>query len=424
MRSSCKSRRWTVVIALCLTLTLFGVARAAEVVGQEVFQLAADEIAPDDLYVTAGRIIINGVVEGDLVAAGGVIVINGEVRGDVIVAGAGITIAGVVGDDVRAAGAGIELSGRVGDDFFAMGGGAGLRGVPNIPFQVQSETVVQGVRLAGSSSIGGDAYVVGGEGSFAGAITGDLSAAMGIVNLAGMVGGNADLRGGVVTVADSTQVAGTLRYTTGRESVVPAGAAQSVEYVPPEIEPAEGAERFLRQSAAWLLRTLLMLLGLGLLAWIIMRLTPGALQRPVAAIDRNPVEAGIYGMVVAVAALPVAAGLVFLVSLFWGWFPGGAAVLSFLFGALGLLWNFSVLITGLWLGRRLLGGRYAGSDLAALLVGALAIALVARVAGIAPCIGPVVSMLIYLLSFVFAAGSLIVARQKPPAPAQPATAGA
>lgn len=413
-----KSRRWAVAIALCLTLALFGVAAAAEVVSQDVYRLAAGEIAPDDLYVTAGRIIIDGIVEGDLVATGGVIEVNGEVRGDVTAAGAGITIAGVVGDDVRVAGASIELSGRVGDDFFAAGGGAGVRGMPSIPFQVGGQTIVQGVRLAGSSSVGGDAIVVGGEGSFAGAITGNLSAAMGVISLTGLVGGDAVLRGGAVQVGDSAQVAGALRYTTGQEITVPAGVAERVEYEPPAIETAGRVERFLRQGAAWLLRTLLMLVGLALLAWVIMRLAPGALQRPVAAIDRNPIEAAIYGMIVAVAALPVTAGLVFLVSLFWGWFPGGAAVLLSVFGVLGLLWNFSVLITGLWLGRRLLGGRYAGNDLAALLVGGLAIALAARVAGIAPCVGPVVSTIIYLLSFVFAAGSLVVARQRPaPVPA-------
>ena len=66
----------------------------------------------------------------------------------------------------------------------------------------------------------------------------------------------------------------------------------------------------------------MLLAGTLLLAALVWRFAPQLLGRPAAAIDRKPVEAGLYGAAVVVMAVPVAAALVFMVVLFWGWFPG------------------------------------------------------------------------------------------------------
>ena len=84
-------------------------ARAAEFVEGGDIVIGADEVIEDDLYVTAGSLVVDGTVLGDLIAMGSTITINGRVEGDVLAAGQSIRINGIVQDDVRAAAAVIEL---------------------------------------------------------------------------------------------------------------------------------------------------------------------------------------------------------------------------------------------------------------------------------------------------------------------------
>ena len=59
------------ILATILTLTLGGVALAAQFSEGEVYRLPAGQVIEDDLYVSAGEIYIDGKIEGDLVAGGG-----------------------------------------------------------------------------------------------------------------------------------------------------------------------------------------------------------------------------------------------------------------------------------------------------------------------------------------------------------------
>jgi hypothetical protein len=99
--------------------------------------------------------------------------------------------------------------------------------------------------------------------------------------------------------------------------------------------------------------------------------------------------------------VPLASALlVFLMVLFGGWFPG--LVLGiFLFGTLAIAWFLSPLVSGLWIGRGL--ARVAGRErdsLAMLLVGVLLVALLGML--------PFVGWFVYLLSFLFAIGAVIL----------------
>jgi hypothetical protein len=131
------------------------------------------------------------------------------------------------------------------------------------------------------------------------------------------------------------------------------------------------------------------------------------LRRPARALDEQTGKASIYGVLTAVAFifLPVASALlVFLMVLFWGWFPGMVMGI-FLFGALALVWFLSPLMTGLWLGQklaRLLGRETA--DLPALLGGVLVLVLLGRI--------PILGWFVYLVSFILAIGALVVSRQR------------
>jgi cytoskeletal protein CcmA (bactofilin family) len=388
-----RKRRWLAAALVgLLALLISRTALAAEVAGGEIYRLPAGQVVADDLYVSAREIYIDGTVQGDLIGAGAIVQVNGTVAGDALLAGAQVAIGGEVQDDVRAAGAAVDLSGTVGDDLIAAaGGGFGM------PFPIGDRTVQPGLRLADSAAIGGDALLAGGQGTVDGTIGGRLRAALSDLTLAAQVAGDAELFGDQIAVREGAQVAGILRYTSDEQVIIPEGVAADVEYrMPTQPAAPDSTERVFD----WVLRTLLILVGFAALGWMILRLAPGLLTRPASALAARPGRASLYGVLAALGFvfLPLASVLLVVVMVvFWGWLPGVALGL-FLFGVLALLWFLSPLVTGLWLGRAL--GRGMGS-VAALLLGVVVIVLLGRI--------PIVGWFVYLVSFVFALGGLILA---------------
>jgi cytoskeletal protein CcmA (bactofilin family) len=413
---------WRIVVLISIALMSYlsyaSHALAADIRGGEgdgdIFRLPADEVINDDLVVAASEVFIDGTVEGDLIAAGGYIEINGRVTGDVLVTGGGIVINGRIDDDARLAGGGVTVTGSVGDDLFVAGGGPLWPGGPAMPFQISGRNIAQGVQVASSATIGGDAYVVGGEGVIDGAVNGDLFAGMGRIVFGGRVEGDAELYGQSLTVREEASVAGTLRYQSGEEVVVPPGVAANIEVETADAgegADAEPPDRRLWMVVSWLWRTVLLAAGFALLAWLLWQLAPGFLESSGRAIVARPVEAVLYGMVAAALLLPVAIVLVILFGIFWGW-AGAIAVAFLILGGLALLWMLSPLFSGYWLGSLLAGRGYINNRLLALLAGALLIVLAARLIAVIPCIGLLTAGVIYLLSFVMALGGLILARRQ------------
>lgn len=409
-------RLWVALVAGLAFLSLALPALAAEVRGGEgeeaIFRLPAGEVVNDDLYVGASEIYIDGIVEGDLVAAGGYIEVNGEVREDVILAGAGIVINGRVGDDARIAGGSVTITGAIADDLFVAGGGPFWPGAPAVPFRIGARDIVPGVQLASSATVGGDSYIVGGRGALNGLYSGDLFAGMSSIILGGRVEGDARLYGQQVEVREDARVAGTLRYGSGQPATIPAGVAATVvqEEAPQATAPAP-QRTIAQQILGWLWRTLLLVVGFGLLAWLLWQLAPGVLHATSDGIRARPLEAALYGIVVTALLAPLILALVLLGAIFWG-APGALAAASFLFGAVGLLWILSPLLTGFWLGEILRSRGYLSSELGAYWVGALSIVLLARLLLLIPCVGPLAAGLLYLASFVLAVGGLIQARRQ------------
>jgi hypothetical protein len=337
--------------------------------------------------------------------------------GDLLAAGGAVVISGAIQDDVRAAGGAVILSGTVGDDFFAAAGG-GWSGMPIPSVPMGDRSVQQGLQVAAGSTIGGDAYIAGGQGNVAGSVGEDLFAAMGALTFSGQVAGDANLDATSLTVTDSAVVQGELTYSTDSDTVIPEGVAASVVARPQEdSSTTAAASNNIGDLFGWLWRTALALVGYLLLGWIIWSFAPRLITGPTATIETRPMEAGIYGLLVAVAILPIAAALAFLGWLFWGWFPGSVVMVSFVFGVVALLWLISPIFVGLWVGRKLAQATGAlDGELPRLLVGIAVIVLVGRLLTVIPCIGDLAFQMIYLASFVLTVGSWIIARRRPQPP--------
>lgn len=398
MRSLAKLRLG-VAIAFVAAVVLAIPALAAEVAGDQIYRLEAGQVVEDDLIVSGEEIYIDGTVKGDVIAVGGYVEVNGTVEGDLMGAAAELRLNGTVADDVRVGGAGVIIAGDVGDDLFAAAGGG-----PGAAFysQIGERRVSQGIRIAPDATVGGSAYLGGGEAEVNGTIAGDLAVGAGMLTLAGTVHGDANLDVDTITVTRGAQVDGQLTYTAPAEGGVPAGVASTVRYEPPPPEPVDQGPGLLNRT----IRLLLILAGFALLGWLVLRFTPKMISRPASAIAARPGQAGLYGLIATLLLFIVpilSAAVLVAIVLFWGWFPGLMFFL-FLTAALVLAWTLSPLITGLWLGDALLKatGRTA-SPLMALLVGVALIVLLGFV--------PVVGWLVYLASFLLALGGVLLARR-------------
>jgi hypothetical protein len=272
---------------------------------------------------------------------------------------------------------------------------------------VGGREIQQGATLTKDAVVGGDLYAVGGAATYDGRVVGNLYSLMAETTFGGQVGGDATLFGDVLTVSDSAQVGGTLTYSadsTGGDSI-PAGVAAEEEAMAPPALPQPSVAQLL---TAWLIRVGRTLLGLLVLGWLLLTLAPRLMRGTVALMEHEAGTTLGYGILFAFAAVPVTLIFVILAGLFWGVVPGMLATAMLLFGALGVLWFASPAVTGWWLGRRLLHN--SNSELAKLLVGAVVIILVVRVLDWLPLFGGLLSWLVMVASFVFAAGALLRAR--------------
>ena len=425
--------RWWMLIPLLLLLVamLFQFSDsvfAAEVIGGgETYRLAAGEVLEDDLYVSAGEIIIDGTLDGDLVAAGGYIEINGTITGDVIAAGGGIVLNGTVEDDFRAGGGGISIIGEIGGDLFVAAGGTPFD--TNIRLFMGEDSpfgnvdVAQGIQVTGN--IREDAYIFGGRGSIAGNIGGDLFTAMSTVSFSGNVTGNASLRGESVNINDESRVGGELVYTAAQEVAVDESVSPSVQFEPdgPTVDATgnpivetQNRPSLLSRFFGWIGRTIMMILGLSLLTWLLLRYFPDLVPGTAEAIDEDFPRTVVYGFGFTILMIPLAALLVFFVTLFFGGFRGGMPTFMSSFGILSLLWVLSPIFTGFWLGQEIADAVEFDLDegvdsfrelMIATVAGIVVIVLLSRTLALIPCVGGLASWVLYLLSFTMAAGGFI-----------------
>ncbi len=151
----------------------------------------------DDYYAAGGTIDIDAAVDGDVVAAGGELFIGNRIAGDLIAAGGRLRVRGRVDDDVRISGGELDLDVAIGDDLAASGGS---------------------IKLATGSSIGGDAWLIGGKLDIGGVIEGDLKAYGGEILLSATVRGDVELEGGEIRILDGARIGGNLDYVSPREA--------------------------------------------------------------------------------------------------------------------------------------------------------------------------------------------------------------
>jgi cytoskeletal protein CcmA (bactofilin family) len=195
----------TALILSALSLTsLQGRVEAAEfLTGVEVL-IGPDEVLNEDVYVFAGRVVIDGTINGDLVAAGETIEVNGRVNGDLIVAARSIMVNGVVEDDIRAAGSNLQFLSLIGGDLITAGD----------EIKIESDSVIGNDLVASANTL-----IARGD------VEGNLDLSVVEARIEGAVQGNVD-----ATVEErlilgpESVIAGELTYTSLNNVTMQSGA--------------------------------------------------------------------------------------------------------------------------------------------------------------------------------------------------------
>ena len=345
-------------IGVVLLLSLFWLvpsAWAGEFKGGDEVIIGPDEVIGDDLYVGAGTIIIEGIIEGDLIASGGEIVINGVVEEDFWGAAGYITINGEVRGDVRMAGGTLALGpyAQIGDDVLAAG---------------------YSFEAADGSTIGGSLFWGGYQAKLAGDVEEDFNGGMGALEITGVIKGNVVVEVGEpdpdfeqalpllktwmpapmmapgFRVAEEAEIGGRLVYTSGSEGEIAPEAeiTGGIVYqtpVPPPVEKKEVEELTPEQLARnWSLDQLRRFIALLMTGLILLWVVPGPMREAATALQTRPWGSLGWGILVIIfvcIAVPSIAFLVIVLDVILGLLGFGGLVISIT--GLGLLANAAII---------------------------------------------------------------------------------
>jgi cytoskeletal protein CcmA (bactofilin family) len=392
-----KTKKWIIPVSLLsllflLVMFLVPTAIAGETRSGTTVEIQPGEVVPDDLYVFAETVLVNGTIQGDLISMSSKVVIGptGVVEGDLMAAGQSIEIQGVVKDDARVAGTAIVVgdAAQIGDDLLSAA------------YSLETQP---------GSQVGGTLTSAGYQALLAGAVAGDLVFTGNSLDLQGTVGGNAKVEVGSaqaklpfnpftfipgmppipsvpagLTIGSNASIGGSLSYQAPQPATVPSGAVAGqtdfTQVVEPtsvprgekeaQEEPVSTTQRLITGVSRWgrnLLRNLMSLLIVGLLvAWLYPRLLSGSggtlITRPWASLGVGILTGLVFWLV-----MPILTFLLFLVIIFLGLFSLGGlvfpAILIMIMILLGISLAFLVsasyfskLIISQVLGYLILGG--------------------------------------------------------------------
>ncbi len=214
----------TLIIALAALLVTAASAPRAQEAGDSVIKRGTIN---EDIYLAGGSVDVQATVEGDVVAAGGSVSVAENVRGDAMIAGGNVMLRGRINDDVRAAGGTVTVDATIGDDALIAAGN---------------------LVIAPSTTIGGRAWLAGGDLEIGGRIGRELRAAGGHIVIAGEIRGDAEVVGERIEVRPTAVIHGSLRYMSAEEATIDpaakiAGGIVRLSGKPREMAPAAAGVR-------------------------------------------------------------------------------------------------------------------------------------------------------------------------------------
>jgi cytoskeletal protein CcmA (bactofilin family) len=322
-------------------LTLFTSAPvlAADLRSGDRITVASDEVINDDLYIAGSDITVDGTVNGDLVAFGNTITVNGTVNGNLLAAGQTVNVNGNVGHTARVVGQTININGNIGGDLVTF----------------SSET-----NISSKAEVGRDFLFGAGNARIDGPIGRNIKGGGGQVTISDGVGGDVDLTVDNLTVTPTTNIEGSLKYTSENEADIQSGAqivGETTHNIP------EAKKRSPLSGIGGKILGFMMAFVVGL---VIILIAP---RRSASAADtiRNRPWASLGWGAVILFATPIAAILVCFTVI---GLPVGLIALALYAIAIYISQIFVSLFVGRWI-----LGRFRGIDSRGMMIGAMALGL-------------------------------------------------
>lgn len=329
-----------------------------------------------DFVASGSRITISENTPGDVMVASGELEFRGTAGGDLLVAAGEQSIAGEVRGSVRLAGGEISLNTAV----------------------ARNATIAGGrVDIAPGASIGGNAYLAGGQVNVQGTVGGVLAMNGGTAVLDGTVEGDVIFSGSSLRVGPQARIAGDLRTRAPEGGVtIDPGARISGQVISEIAEPGGTARWF------WLVRVV-MIVGFLFAGAAVVALLPERTEAAAALIPHRPGAAVGWGFLwlvgVPIVAIILAATLV-------------GIPLALISVAVYLITLYLArAVTAVWLGRSVLGDR-AGTGRSGAVVSFLAGAVVIVAIQFVPILGALIS----LVATVLGLGATVQLFRKAPQP--------
>ena len=390
-------------IAFVSTLFLlsYAVSLQAEVrQGIEVL-IAKDEVIDDDVYIIAQKAIVNGTIKGDLIIFGQQVEINGSVEGDLIASVQQVSVNGKVGDDIRIAGQILSIrdNADIGDDLIA----AGYSLECTEASQVQGEVNFAGYQSVLAGNVGKKVRIASAKCELSGTFGEDIEAVVdgGSYSSAGFWADRIpDVPPGL-TLKESADIAGNLKYQSTQEALIDPGSTISGTIEHSQIDSGEAKPVTVKDRLLVMVRQFFALVLVGILLIYVCPKWTGQVvnnvqRRPLASMGWGlltlvTVITGTILLLVATIAIAILLGYISLGNLILTWVGLGALTMAVV--VIGFLiystWVAKVIV-GVWIGNRIINGSEwnARQRGLALLLGVLVLVVISWI----PTLGSIVSL--------------------------------
>lgn len=301
----------SLVLVLFFPSSVISVPASGETVTQR-------DTVDDDFYAAGGTVDINAIIRGDVVVAGGDLIIGHHIEGDAIVAGGSVKLRGEIKDDVRTAGGEISVDANIGDDLIASGGR---------------------IYVSADSTIGGEAWLAGGDVHVAGTVNKDLLIGAGSIRLSGIVDGDVTLEGGNIEILEGAVINGDLRYRSPQQATIhdTVKISGTISYEQVEWDQAHGGGG------------IFFVLTMIVASIVLFKLFPGFTMAAAVRISADPLKSLGAGFLVLIIAPMLAALLIAVVLGIWV----GLSIMALYIVALILGYLVACFFVGDWAARRL-----------------------------------------------------------------------
>ncbi len=311
---------WKPIVRIALVMLMFGVAtlgvvrsaRAADFRGGDNVIIPSDEVIDDDLFIAANRVEVNGTVKGDLIAVGSEVIINGKVEGSLVVAGYALSVNGGVSGSIYGAGYSLDIKpdAKVGRNLYFGGfslitdsGSTIGRGLYTSNYQTLHEGQVQDDMLVNSAAL----EINGGVG---GDVKGEVGRGQPQAVLPALPGVGTIMMPGL-EVGDEAKIGGTVDVRV-------------TEYAPPRVVRLdEVIAGLLGRAVARRVGEFIALLIVG---GLLLRFWPEVMRRVRNEAQSRPLQSAGWGCIATLLfyiAVPIVAGVIFLVAVLGGVFTFG-----------------------------------------------------------------------------------------------------